>query len=329
MASTRITTTTSAATSIPQREPILSTGPDGKVLVDKKFELDRQGGDPSAIPSRQETRPDSIARTGHKEFSWERDFGADWGINRDLPPELAEKLRQQYGVEASGSIRGPSIKVAGSLDYSLGVINGLDIDANLVIDAKLFEAKGKVARTFSREIRGEKFDVTVELEGEAGVKLSAEANLKIHVGTLGRFELSAAGRAFAGAHGSLKGKVTMAVNGTEVAAGKLSFDASLGLSASGRLDLAAQIPTLADAKRFNVSGTWKNWQAKASLPVTLTAKVDLDAAGVVDPVAARSTAYAMLFAGPHGPINQTQGLRPSEILKLRELNLPTTAPAPQ
>lgn len=319
MASTRITTTTAP---IPTREPIVSTGPDGKVVYEKKFDVEKQGGNPAAIPPRQEPKPDPSARTGHKEFTWEKNFGKDLGIDRDLPPEMVEKLRQQYGVEASGSIRGPSLKLAGSLDYSVGLINGLDIDANLVIDAKLIEAKGKVSRTFTREIRGEKVDVTIELEGEAGVKLSAEANLKIHVGTLGRFELSAAGRAFAGAHGSLRGRVTMNVNGTEVAAGKLSFDAGLGLNVSGRLDLSAEIPTLADAKRLKLSGTWKNWQAKASLPVSLTAKIDLDAAGVVDPVAARSTAYAMLFAGPHGPISGTEGLRPTEILKLREMNLP-------
>lgn len=322
MASTRITTVPGAAGTIPTREPIYSTGPDGKVLFEKTYEVDKQGGDPAAIPARQEPAADPNARTGHKEFKYERDFGAEWGLNREVSPERAEQLRQQYGVNVSGSLKGPAIKVEGKLDYTASLINGIDIDANLVIDARLIEAKGKIERTFTKEIRGEKVDIKVELEGEAGVKLSAEANLKIHLGTLGRFELQADGRAFAGAHGALRGKISMAVNDTEVAAGKLTLDAGIGVRASGSLNVTAGIPKLSDVLGAKFEGTWKDWRAKGAFPVNVTTKVDFDMAGVVDPTAAKGAALAMLFAGPYGPIAGTQGLRPSEVLTMREQNIP-------
>jgi len=151
------------------------------------------------------------------------------------------------GVQAEAHVNGPSLKVEGNADASVGT-GGIDVNLSVDINATAVEAGASATKTFQVEVAGETLDITVDLAAEGVVGADGKLNLDIHIGTDGQVSINAGAEGFAGARGTLTGGISVSHEGREVASGQIELSATAGVSGSAH----ANIELNSDGLSFDV-----------------------------------------------------------------------------
>lgn len=152
-------------------------------------------------------------------------YHADSGLGASASGSIA-------GLDLSGDVHGPSLSVSGNVSATASVNKGLEVDVNANIDASLASAHGDVRKTFPVTVKGQTFNVTLDLAANGDVGADGHIHIKLDIGRSG-VSASASVDGFAGAKAGLTGTISVAnADGGELAHGSLNLEAQAGVSGS-------------------------------------------------------------------------------------------------
>jgi len=138
------------------------------------------------------------------------------------------------GIQADAYVEGPKFSVDGNASAAV-TTSGVSIDVNVDIEATLLEAGASATKTFTAEIHGEVFEVTVDLAALGEIGASGELNLSLDIGRNG-VEVSANVEGFAGAQASITGGISLSHEGKTLISGEATLSAYAGATGSAGFD---------------------------------------------------------------------------------------------